>query len=236
MVETEGVPVDDETAETEMEFHLPRGSDPGPDRMPKKIPVITPDPGQQHRLGPLSGAKPFQSSFKAPTLLALGLGSPPPKAGTQPVIDRSVETPFTPTPGHGSLPPKPGAQPVTNRSVETPFTPTPELGSLPPKARTQSATDRRSMETPPTPSPGHGSPPPKAGTAPVTDQSVEKPTKATTGHGSLPPKAGTQPVTDRFVETSPMQPRGIGPDYSWLPSSSWKSRPSQPRDMADRCR
>ena len=38
MVETEVVPVDDET---EVEFCLPRGSDPGLDRIPKDIPVIT---------------------------------------------------------------------------------------------------------------------------------------------------------------------------------------------------
>ena len=41
MVETEVVPVDYETAETEVEFRLPRGSDPGADRMPKDIPVVT---------------------------------------------------------------------------------------------------------------------------------------------------------------------------------------------------
>ena len=56
-------PVDDGTAETEVNFCLPRGYDPGPDRVPKKIPIVmgavkavTPDPGQTCRLGPLSGA------------------------------------------------------------------------------------------------------------------------------------------------------------------------------------
>ena len=59
MVETEVVQVDDET---EVEFRLPCGSDPGPDRMPKDIPVVTRVigaevdmhyPGQTCRLGPL---------------------------------------------------------------------------------------------------------------------------------------------------------------------------------------
>ena len=41
LVGTEVVPVDEETAETEVEFRRPRGSEPGPDRMPKDIPVVT---------------------------------------------------------------------------------------------------------------------------------------------------------------------------------------------------
>ena len=60
LVGTEVVPVDDETAETEVEFRQPCGSEPGPDQMPKDIPVVTGaigaetdmrDPGQTCRLG-----------------------------------------------------------------------------------------------------------------------------------------------------------------------------------------
>ena len=48
------------TAETEVNFRLPRASDPGPDLVPKDIPIVpgavgaeadTPDPGQPRRLG-----------------------------------------------------------------------------------------------------------------------------------------------------------------------------------------
>ena len=60
VVETADGPVDDRTADTEMNFRLPRGSDPGQDRVPKDIPIVTgaigaeadtPDPGQTRRLG-----------------------------------------------------------------------------------------------------------------------------------------------------------------------------------------
>ena len=59
-VETEVGPVDDETAETEVNFRLPRESDPGPDQRPKDMPIVmgavgaevdTHDPGQTRRLG-----------------------------------------------------------------------------------------------------------------------------------------------------------------------------------------
>ena len=55
VVETEDCPVDDGTAETEVNFRLPCGFDPGPELVPKDIPIIagavgaevnTPDPGQ----------------------------------------------------------------------------------------------------------------------------------------------------------------------------------------------
>ena len=41
VVETEDGPVEDETAETEVNFRMLRGSDPGPDQMQKDIPVVT---------------------------------------------------------------------------------------------------------------------------------------------------------------------------------------------------
>ena len=37
---TEVVPVEDETEETEVEFCLPRGTGPGPDRIPKDVPIV----------------------------------------------------------------------------------------------------------------------------------------------------------------------------------------------------
>ena len=59
----------------------------------------TPDPGQQRRFGPLSGAKLYQSSFEAVTLPIPGHGRPPPRGGTQSVTDRFMETSNMPTPG-----------------------------------------------------------------------------------------------------------------------------------------
>ena len=87
MVETEVVLVDDETAEIEVEFRLPRGSDPGTDRMPKDIPVVTGAVGteadthdleQTRRLGPLSGAKRKRPRFELPIQQTLGPHRPPP--------------------------------------------------------------------------------------------------------------------------------------------------------------
>ena len=97
---TEVGPVDNETAEIE----VPRGSD----RMSEDGPVIAgaigaeadrSDPGQQHRFVTLGGAKLLQSSIGTPALLHQELGSPPPKARTQLVIDRFGETPFLLIPG-----------------------------------------------------------------------------------------------------------------------------------------
>ena len=60
VVETEDCQVDNGTAETEVNFRLPRGSDPGLELVPKDIPIVpgavvaeadTPDPGQPRRLG-----------------------------------------------------------------------------------------------------------------------------------------------------------------------------------------
>ena len=75
-VETEDGPVDDGTVETEVNFCLPRGSDPGPELVQKDIPIVTgavdaeadtSDPGQPHRLGPLGGAKPKRCTYDPPT-------------------------------------------------------------------------------------------------------------------------------------------------------------------------
>ena len=64
VVETEDGPVDVATAETEVNFRLPRWSDPGPELIPNDIPIVTgavgaeantPDLGQPRRLGPLCG-------------------------------------------------------------------------------------------------------------------------------------------------------------------------------------
>ena len=55
MVESKDGQVDDETAETEVNIRLPRGSDPGPVLVPKDISIVPgavgteahpPDPGQ----------------------------------------------------------------------------------------------------------------------------------------------------------------------------------------------
>ena len=116
-METEDGQVD--TVETEVNFRLPRGSDPGLELVPKDMPMVpdTPDPGQQRRLGPLSGAKPELFSTRS---------RPPPRAGTQPVTDRFMETPTTSTPGHSSPPPKAGTQLVTYRLLyKIPTLPTP---------------------------------------------------------------------------------------------------------------
>ena len=68
---------------------------------------------------------------------SLGRGGPPPKAGTQPVLDRSGEAPFMPTPGldhpllkagnsgFGRSPSRARMQPGTDRFVETSTAPQP---------------------------------------------------------------------------------------------------------------
>ena len=92
LVGTEVVPVDDETAKTEVEFRRPRGSDPGQDRMPNNIPVVTgsigaeadmSDLGQTRRLRPLSGAKPKRPRFELLFQQTPGSRRPLPDAGIQ---------------------------------------------------------------------------------------------------------------------------------------------------------
>ena len=181
---------------------------------------ITPDPGQQRRLGPLSGAKPHQSSFekkadpasfRAWRIAAEGRDT----AGDQSVhwnVDHANPGPWQSavegrnTAGnrlvrgnaihanHGTWQ-SAGIQPVTVRFVETP--------TILALGRNAAGNQPVHVETPTMPTPGHGSPPPKAGTQQVTDQFAETPVMPTPGHGSPPPRAGTQPMNDRFVETPP---------------------------------
>ena len=89
VVETEVGPVDDETAETEVEFRPPRGTS----RMPDDRSIITGtvgaeadkrDPGQTNRFGPLGGAKPKRPRFELPIPRTLGPRRMPPGAGGQP--------------------------------------------------------------------------------------------------------------------------------------------------------
>ena len=84
LVETKVVPVDNESAETEVEFCRPRGSEPGPDRMPKDIPVVTGtiraeadtrNPGQTYRLPPPPRAGPV---FELQNQQTSGSLRPPP--------------------------------------------------------------------------------------------------------------------------------------------------------------
>ena len=145
MVETEVVPVDDKTAEIEVEFRPPRGSDPGPYQMPKDIPVITGaigaeadmhDPGQTRRLGPLGGAKPKRPRFELPIQQTPGLLRLLPGAGTQPVKPVTDLLAFkmpTPTyPGPGRQLPGAETQPVTDWFTY----------ELPPRIRTPPVLDR----------------------------------------------------------------------------------------------
>ena len=155
MVGTGDGPVDDGTAGTEVDGRLACGSALGLEFVVPIVPgvagvplVDTSDPGQQRRLGPLSGAKPHQSSLEMPTPLTPGPGSAPLKAGTKPVTDRFVEAPSMPIPGHGSPPPRAGIQPAIVQFVETPTMPTSRLVSPPPKARAQPVNDQF-IEIPP---------------------------------------------------------------------------------------
>ena len=130
VVETEGGPVDDGTAETEVNFRLPRGSDPGPEGVPKDIPFITgafgaeadtPDPGEPRRLGPLAGRNRNgpRLTCRPPTYSAPS--RPLPGAGTQPVTDRfTYELLTLPTSGQGRLPPWTRTQPVPDRFMNDP--------------------------------------------------------------------------------------------------------------------
>ena len=87
VVETEVGPVDDETAETEVDFRPPRGTS----WMPDDRPIITGavgaeadncDPGQTNRFGPLGGAKPKRPRFELPIPRTLGLVRQSPGTGT----------------------------------------------------------------------------------------------------------------------------------------------------------
>ena len=119
---------DGEDSIVETEVRLPRGSDPGPDQMPKDMPVVmgavgaeadTRDLGQTHRLGPLSGAKPKRPRFELPIQQTPGPRRLPPCAGTQPVkpvTDRFAFEMPTPTyPGPGRQLPGSGTPPVLDR-------------------------------------------------------------------------------------------------------------------------
>ena len=163
-----------------MNFRLPRGSDPGPELVPKDISVVTgavgaeadtPDPGQSRRLGPLGGAKPKRCTHELPTQRTPGPGWSLPGTGTQPVINRfSYEMPIPPTPG-------------PSRSL--------------PGARTQPVTDRFTFEMPtPTRQASAG----YWDTAGDCQFAYELPTLPTLGHGRLPPRTRTQPVLDRFMD------------------------------------
>ena len=128
VVETEDGQVDDGTAETEVNFRLPRGSDPGPELIPKDIPIVpgavgaeadTPDLGQQRRLGPPGGAKPKGCRYELPTQQTPGPGRSLPSTGTQPVTNRfAYELPTLPTSGHGRLLPRTRTQPEHDRFMD----------------------------------------------------------------------------------------------------------------------
>ena len=148
VVETEEGPVDDGTAATEMNLHMPRGSGLGSELVPKNIPIVTgavgaeadtPDPGQPLRLGLLGGAKPKWFTYEQPTQRTPGPGRSLPGAGTQPVTNRfTFEMPTLTHPGPGRPLPGTETQPVTDRFAYKLLTlPTSGLGRLPPRSRTQ---------------------------------------------------------------------------------------------------
>ena len=124
VVETEDGQVDNGTAETEVNFRLPRGSDPGPKLVPKDIPIVpgavgteadTPDPRQPRRHRPLGGAKPKRCTYELLTEKTTGPGRSLPGTGTQPVTNRfTYKIPTPPTPGPGRSLPGTGTQSVTD--------------------------------------------------------------------------------------------------------------------------
>ena len=98
-----------------------RRSEPGPDQMPKDMPIIMGamgaeedkrDPGQTRPLGPLGGAKPKRPRYELPIPRTPGPRRPPPGAGTQPgkpVTDRiSFDMPTPTYPGPDRQLPVPG--------------------------------------------------------------------------------------------------------------------------------
>ena len=124
MVDTEVGPVDDETAETKVDFSPPRGTS----RMPDDRPIITGaigaeadkrDPGLTSRFGSLGGAKPKRPRFELPIPRTPGPRRMPPGAGTQPEqsgTDRfSFEMPTPTYPGPGRQPAGAGTRSVTDR-------------------------------------------------------------------------------------------------------------------------
>ena len=89
MVETEVGLIDDETAETEVDFRPPRGTN----QMPDDRPIITRaigaeagkrDPGQTKRFRPLGKAKPKRPRFELAIPRTPGSRRMPPGAGAQP--------------------------------------------------------------------------------------------------------------------------------------------------------
>ena len=154
MVETEVGPVDDETAETEVDFRPPRGTN----QMLDDRPIITGaagaeadkrDLGQTSRFGSLGGAKPKQPRFELPSSQTPGPLRIPPGAGTQ--LEESGNDRFSfemlaPTyPGPDRQPSCAGTRPVTlvtdryTFGKPTPTYPGPARQS--PGTGTQSATD-----------------------------------------------------------------------------------------------
>ena len=131
VVETEDGPVDDGTAETEVNLRLPRGSDPGPELVRKDIPIVPgavgaeadpPDPGQTRRLGPLCGAKPKRCTYDPPTQRTPGPGGSLPGTGTQPGTNWfAYELPTLPTSGYGRPPKQTRTQPVPDRFMDDPL-------------------------------------------------------------------------------------------------------------------
>ena len=128
-----------------MEFRLPRGSDPGPDQMPKDIPVVkgavgaeadTRDPGQTRQLRPLSRAKPKRPKFELPIRKTPAPRRPLPVVGTQLVklvTDRfAFEMPTVTYLGLGRQLQGAGTQPVADRFTY----------ELPPRIRTPLVLDR----------------------------------------------------------------------------------------------
>ena len=167
MVEAEVGPVDYETMETEVDFRPPRGSDPGPDQMPKDMPIVTGaigaeadkhDPGQTPRLEPLGGAKPKRPRYELPIPRTPGPRRPPPGAGTQPlkpVTDRFAFEMLTPMyQGPDRQLPGTGTQPVTDWFAY----------ELPPRTRTQPVLDQLRDDLPYMPNsvPGYDKLPPRA--------------------------------------------------------------------------
>ena len=146
-------PVDDGTAETEVNFRLPRGSYPGPDRVPMDMPIamgavgaeaVTPDPGQTRRLGPLIWTKPKRHKYELPIQPTPGPGRLVPGAGIQPATDRfAFEMPTLTYPGPGRQLPGTGTQPVTDWFAYKLLTlPTLGQGRLPQRTSTQPVLDR----------------------------------------------------------------------------------------------
>ena len=180
VVETEVGPVDDETAETEMDFRPPRGSDwmPG-------IGQSSREPSERRRTSVIQDRHADSGPWAEPNQ-----------------NDPGMSCQFRKLRDHAGCCREPGQpeESVTNRfSLEMPTPTYPRPGRQPPGAGTQPVIDRYACAMPTTTYPGPARQPPVTGTQPATDRFAYE----------LPPRTRTQSGLDRLRDDLPDMPNSV---------------------------